>query len=92
MLISLFPICTARNIWSFRPQPDTTPVQVRVPKGSKLREVRGMGLGMSTLLFVPSEWDKLCLGGWPANAVWREAQAGGRFKLVKTKGRERVTG
>ena len=92
LTVNLWPICTDRGIYSFREQPGATPVAVRVPEGSVLREVRGMGLGMSVLLFVPSEWDKLCYGGWPANAVWREAKPGGRFALVKTKGRERVTG
>lgn len=92
MTISLYPICTDRGIWSFRPQDGTSPLRVRVPKGSVLREVRGMGLGMSVLLFVPSPDDDMLLGGWPANQVMREAQTGGRFALVKTKGRERVTG
>lgn len=88
MTISLYPICTDRGIWSFREQPGTSPVAVRVPKGSVLREVRGLG----TDLYVPSLWDRLQLIRWNANQVMREAQTGGRFALVKTKGRERVTG
>lgn len=86
MLISLYPICTTRGIWSFRPQPGAEPVLVRVPAGSKLLPVAGLGLD----LYVPSLWDQLQFIRWPANAVMREL--GGRFALVKTKGRERVTG
>lgn len=86
MTVSLYPICEDRGIWSFRPQPGATPVAVRVPKGSVLREVRGLG----TDLYVPSQWDQLQLIRWPANAIMREL--GGRFALVKTKGCERVTG
>lgn len=52
MTINLWPICTDRGIWSFRPQPGTSPVAVRVPKGSKLLPVAGLG----TDLYVPSRW------------------------------------
>lgn len=92
LIVKLYPICEHRDIWSFREQPGTSPVRVRVPKGSKLREVRGMGQCMSLVLFVPNPTNKLFLGGWPANAIMREVGAGGRFRLVKTKGRECVTG
>lgn len=93
MLVDLWPICTDRGIYSFREQPNTSPLRVRVPPGSRLREVRGMGSCMSLVLFVPSPDDGMLLGGWPANHVMAEARkTGGRFREVKTKGRERVTG
>lgn len=83
MVISLYPIDERRGIWSFREQPGATPLRVRVPAKSVLREVRGMGLGMSRLLFVPHETDTLFLGGWCANSVMREAtREGGRFSLI----------
>lgn len=86
MHIPIYPISEDRGIWSFRPQPGAEPVLVRVPKGSKLLPVAGLGID----LYVPSQWDQLQLIRWPANAVMREL--GGRFALVNTKGRERVTG
>lgn len=86
MVVSIYAISIPRNIWSFREQPDAEPVRVRVPRGSKLLPVVGLGLD----LYVPSEWDRLQLIRWSANQVMREAK-GGRFKLVKTNGRERIT-
>ena len=87
MTISLYPIDAARGIYSFRPQPGAEPARVRVPAGSVLREVKSVG----AVLFVPGE-DPCVKGGWSANQVMAEAKSGGRFKLVKTNDRERVTG
>jgi hypothetical protein len=62
-------------------------VRVRVPAGSVLKPVKTVG----HMLFVPGS-DPCVLGGWSANQVMAEAKSGGRFKLVKTNDRERVTG
>lgn len=78
MVVKLYLICEARGIWSFREQPNATPVRARVPRGSSLLPVQGLGLE----LFVPSAGDKLQRHAWNANAVMREARQGGRFKLV----------
>ena len=86
MTIKLFPIDATRGIYSFHPQPDASPLRIRVPRGSVLREVKTVG----RLLFVPGS-DPLVRLAWSANDTVREAKSGGRFQLVKTKDRERVT-
>lgn len=78
MTISLYAIDATRGIWSFREQPNASPVRVRVPRGSRLKLVKSVGL----VLFVPGE-DPCVLGGWSANQVMREARGkGGRFSVV----------
>lgn len=78
MVISIFPIDASRGIWSFREQPGTEAVRVRVPPGSRLREVKSVGM----LLFVPGS-DPLIRLAWSANDTMREAsREGGRFSRV----------
>lgn len=77
MVISIYPI--DNRAFSFRKQPGVKPVRVRVPRGSELLEVKGLGLE----LFVPSQTDQLVRGAWNPRAVLAEAsREGGRFKLV----------
>lgn len=78
VIVALYPICEIRGIWSFREQPGATPVRVRVPRGSTVLPVQGLGLE----LFVPAVADPLQRHAWNANAVMREVSQGGRFKLV----------
>lgn len=77
MTISIFPI--GERDFSFRKQPGVKPVRVRVPRGSSLLEVKGLGLE----LFVPIQTDQLVRFAWNPRAVVAEAsREGGRFKLV----------
>jgi hypothetical protein len=86
MVVSIYPL--APRVWSFREEPGAEPVEVKVPDGSEVLPVRGLGLD----LFVPSEGDELQRIRWSANSVMREAQLGGRFKLVGSGKLERAAG
>lgn len=77
MVVSVYPICESRGIWSFTPQPGAEPVRVRAPKGCKLREIKSWG----TELSVPTS-DKLVRQLWSANEVMRSVRKkDGRFSV-----------
>lgn len=78
MLIHLFPL--APSVWSFRKEPETSPIAIEVPEGSALLPVRSIGM----MLFVPTLDDPVIRSGWSANQTYAEAcKGGGRFRFVR---------
>lgn len=77
MLIPIYPI--KEGIWSFNLQPGE-PVQVEVPEGSELLEVRSVGV----MLFIPSPTCRFSRTAWNPRQVLEEASnRDGRFKVVE---------
>lgn len=77
MLIPIYPI--KEGVWSFNEQPGE-PVLVDVPEGSKLLEVKSVGV----MLFVPSLTCRFTRSAWNPRQVITEAfKPDGRFEVAE---------